>query len=219
MQFFQLRKVSYKTNIYMNIAKKSFIAFIILIQCSLLIGQDKFKVKEVETGTENTVFELVNKKGEVFKTLDTTKYFPLWVSNNSNYGYFAIFKFYDSVGVHAIDADENVLFKVFNISYGITEPDYLIENKIRIVDNQGKIGFANKKGTIIIKPQFEFALSFFKGKAIIGENCNKHYPNKEDNIRFERKCEKYGYINTKGKVIKIGNYTLEEIIKETKWEE
>ena len=41
------------------------------------------------------------------------------------------------------------------------------------VDENNKIGFADHKGKIIIKPQFEIATTFHKGKAIIGKGCEK----------------------------------------------
>ena len=65
-----------------------------------------------------------------------------------------------------------ILFEVYNQGNEIN-PDYLVENKIRIVDENQKIGFANEKGQIIIKPQFEMVTSFHNGKAIIAESCEK----------------------------------------------
>jgi hypothetical protein len=139
--------------------------------CNLLYGQKKFKVVAKETGTWRDIYCLVDEQGKLIRELDTAKYYVCF--NNEQYVYFAIFGIKNSPRWTAIDADENVLFQVYNTSFGEPSPDNLIEDKIRIVDENNKIGFANNKGTIIIKPLFEVATSFHKGKAIIGDKCKK----------------------------------------------
>ena len=136
-------------------------------------GQKKFKVVVKETDSWQEMFSLVDENGKLIRQLDTEKYFVCF--NSDKYGYFAIFGMKAGVGGgsgwSAIDADGNLLFKVYNTSFGEPSPDYLVENKIRIIDNNNLIGYADNKGKIIIKPQYEAATSFHKGKAIIGQTC------------------------------------------------
>ena len=116
----------------------------------------------------------------------------------------------------AIDLKENYLFEVYNTSPGEPSPDELIDGKIRIVDKQGRLGFANAKGEIIIKPQFEFATEFSNGKAIIGQSCKKVLWDKhQDGIdnHYSILCDRYGYINEEGQITELGNFTYEEIAK------
>ncbi len=76
-------------------------------------------------------------------------------------------------------------------------------------------------GKIIIKPQFEIATSFHKGKAIIGENCEKIpwnlHAKENDCHHYSTVCKRTGYINKKGEILEIGNYTFEQIQKKIKW--
>ena len=89
------------------------------------------------------------------------------------------------------------------------------------MNDEGKIGFANKKGKIIISPEFEQVTNFHKGKAIIGKECTKipwlDHPTESDCNHYSVKCEKNGYINRKGKMIELGNFTFEEIANKIGW--
>lgn len=67
----------------------------------------------------------------------------------------------------AIDKNEKELFEVFWYDNG---PDYLVEGLFRIKKNE-KIGYANKEGKIIIKPQFDCAFPFKNGKAKVSNKC------------------------------------------------
>ena len=61
-------------------------------------------------------------------------------------------------GVYAINKKEKVLFQVCNYEFF---PDKVSNGLFRIIEN-GKIGFANMDGQIIIKPQFNFIFPFQK---------------------------------------------------------
>jgi hypothetical protein len=86
---------------------------------------------------------------------------------------------------------------------------------------ENRIGFANEKRQIVIKPQFELVSSFHNGKAIIGTDCKKmlwdEHEKEEDCHHYSIFCKKFGYINEKGEVVKLGNYTFEEIKTEIDW--
>lgn len=192
------------------------ISFIFLAKLS---AQTKFKVEQKETETWRSVYSLIDEKNNLIKVLDSSKYYITF--NFDNYVYFAVFGKKGNPGWTAIDAKENILFQVYNTSIGEPSPDYLIENKIRIIDDENKIGFANEKGQIVIKPQFEIVTSFHNGKAIIGEKCKKvpwkEHAKEEDCQHYSIVCGNFGYINEKGEILKLGNYTFEEIKKEIDW--
>lgn len=199
------------------------LTLLLLLSVGITYGQKKFKVVVKETGGWQEIFSLVDEDGKLIRQLDTAKYFVSF--NPDEYVYFAVFGmragFNESPGWAAIDADEKVLFKVYNTSFGEPSPDHLVEKRIRIVDNDNLIGFADYKGKIIIKPQFEIATPFHKGKAIVGENCQNvpwdSHTEETDCHHFSIVCEKYGYINEKGMIVKIGEYTFAQIEKEIKW--
>lgn len=186
---------------------------------NIVTAQTKFKVVGTEIENWRNIYSLVDEYGKTLKVLDTAKYYISM--NDDTLGYFAIFGKKNSPGWSAIDVNENILFQVFNTSFGEPSPDYLIENKIRIIDNEDKIGFANEKGEIIIEPQFEIATSFYNGKAIIGKKCKKiPWGNHEDENgchHYSIICEYQGYIDEKGTILKLGNYTFDEIKEEIDW--
>ncbi|NJO90703.1 MAG: WG repeat-containing protein [Chloroflexia bacterium] len=84
---------------------------------------------------------------------DTIKTFGVVVDENSRF--------------IAIDKGENVLFEVFRYDNG---PDYFSEGLLRIVKN-GKIGYANEQGKIVIEPQYDCAWPFANGKASVSNSC------------------------------------------------
>jgi len=180
-----------------------------------------FRVEERETGTWKMIFDIVDSKGHKIKTLDTSKYASINL-NNQKLGYFAVFMIADTPGIFAIDIDEKILFEVYNREVGVPYPDELSEDKIRIVDNDDRVGFANEFGQVVIEPQFEVATSFNKAKAIIGRKCRKipwHTDDGEkgDCIHNSIECKEYGYIDKDGAIKKIGQFTFDEIQKEINW--
>lgn len=193
----------------------------ILFSCQAIYAQQQFKVVEKSTEGWKSIYQLVDRKGQIIRTLDTATYYTCFTMDA--YVYFAIFGKKGEKNWVALDARENVLFHVHNTSYGEPSPDYLVENKIRIVDSSGRIGFANNKGQIVIKPQFEAASPFQKGKAIIGQTCEKipwgHQGEDSGCEHYSLVCKKYGYINLKGQVEKIGDYSYEQVKKELKWKD
>ena len=66
-----------------------------------------------------------------------------------------------------IDRNEKELFEVFWFDNG---PDPAAEGVFRIVKD-GKIGYANLKGEIVITPQYACAFPFEKGKAQVAYQC------------------------------------------------
>ena len=191
------------------------ISFVFL---SNLNAQNKFKVEQKETETWRSLYSINDEKENLIKQLDSSKYLVSF--NDNNLRYFAIFLIKGRRGWSAIDSNEKILFEVYNQGNEIN-PDYLVENKIRIVDENQKIGFANEKGQIIIKPQFEIVTSFHNGKAIIGQSCDKipwdAHEKEDDCHHYSIVCKKYGYINELGGIVESGYSTFEEIQNKLNW--
>jgi hypothetical protein len=66
-----------------------------------------------------------------------------------------------------IDRNERELFEVFWYDNG---PDPLAEGLFRIV-KEGKIGYANEQGQVVITPQYACAFPFQNGKAKVAYQC------------------------------------------------
>jgi hypothetical protein len=98
------------------------------------------------------------------------------------------------VGFVGINRDEKVLFNIFPFDNG---PDYFSEGYFRIIKT-GKIGYADKDGSIKIKPQFGCAYPFERGIAKVGLDC-KTIPLGEHSV-WESNA--WFYINKAGKRVK-----------------
>lgn len=198
---------------------KSLLSAIFVLFSCILYAQQKFKVVSTDVGGWREMYSLINEKGDTIRRLDTSKYYMCF--NDESYGYFAVFGMKNFKGWAAVDANENILFTVYNTSFGEPSPDALVENKIRIVDGNNRIGFANHKGQVIIKPQFEIATTFHKGKAIIGQACEKvswdKHAKESDCHHYSIVCQKQGYINEQGTILKMGLFSFEQIMREIEW--
>lgn len=197
--------------------KTTFTLFIFLFTSIEVLSQchlEKFTLVRSDTiASEN--YCLVNESGEI-KKLNPKKYL-VSLTNHEN-AYFAVFSIKGQKGWTAIDYNKNILFEVYNTVPNEPWPDFLIENKIRIVGENEKIGFANECGEVIIPPQFESVTHFHNNKAIIAEEDKKNRSqNRQIDYRDSIIKYKYGYIDEKGTIIKLGNYTFEEIQKEINW--
>jgi len=157
-------------------------------------------------------YSILDFKNDTILKLDSANYFVCFDDTVEN---FLIVAPKTRKGWWAIDFDENFLFQVYNTVDGEPSPDQITYGRIRIVDDKGKIGFADDKGKIIIKPQFEHVTAFYKDYVIIGQECKK-IP--WDTIHAESDCHHYsidclknGYIDRDGKIIELGNLTIEEL--------
>lgn len=72
-------------------------------------------------------------------------------------------------GMIGIDRNENILFDVFIYDNG---PDYTKEGLFRVTRN-GKIGYANEYGEVVIPCQFDCAVYFENGKAKVSKKCER----------------------------------------------
>lgn len=75
----------------------------------------------------------------------------------------------DEDGWAYINTSGEILFRPFVYDNG---PDYFSEGLARFVEN-GKIGFHNQGGEVIIEPAFDFAMPFSEGRAAVCKGCKK----------------------------------------------
>lgn len=181
--------------------------FCCLIKVSL--AQKKFKV--VYQNEDYETFYLANENDSVIKKLDSNY---LIAFDSDSFAYFHIFAIQGEKGWCAIDINETILFKVYNVEIGTPSPDDLTNGFIRI-EKDNLIGFANEIGEIIIEPQFEIATSFENDYVIIGKYCKRkawdENHNETDCNHYSIVCEQHGYIDSKGNIVEFGEFTFEEI--------
>lgn len=96
------------------------------------------------------------------------------------------------LGLIGIDQKGNMLFQAYIYDNG---PDWLEEGLFRIIRN-GKIGFADSTGRIIIKPQFECASQFSNGKAKVAYTCKLSGDVNEEHRSME--SDSWFFIDTQG---------------------
>jgi hypothetical protein len=106
---------------------------------------------------------------------------------------FAIVSTYHD-GIIGIDRNEKILFNVYVFDNG---PDYPSNGLFRIIKN-GKIGYADERGNVVIEPQFDCAYPFRKGKAKVGKGCGKQ----TDGEHSWWTGGNWFTINKKGRIIK-----------------
>jgi hypothetical protein len=70
-------------------------------------------------------------------------------------------------------------------------PDYFVEGLARIVAN-GNVGFIDRSGKIVVRPQYPFASSFCNGMAVVCSRCWRG--------RSGYTGGKWGYLDTTGAV-------------------
>jgi hypothetical protein len=97
-------------------------------------------------------------------------------------------------GIVGINRKEEILFNVFVFDNG---PDPLSNGLFRIVKN-GKIGYADNKGKIIIAPEYDCAEPFSNGVARVGNGCKT----KTDGEHSMWAGGKWFTINKQGKMVK-----------------
>src|SRR5688572_27508625 len=75
---------------------------------------------------------------------------------------------YDTAaGFIGIDMSGKTLFEIYQFDNG---PDYVEDGLFRIIKD-GKIGYANELGDVVIEPQFSCAHPFENGQAKVALNC------------------------------------------------
>ena len=121
------------------------------------------KSKFYEIGDD---FAFVNRKGDTIISSEKIHY--TFKDTITTFGIVIEKKTFDLIG---INRKGERIFEVYMYDNG---PDYLSEGLFRIKKN-GKIGFANENGEIIIEPQFECASHFYNGIASVTYDCYLYY--------------------------------------------
>lgn len=99
--------------------------------------------------------------------------------------------------VVAIDRNENILFDAYMFDNG---PDWLEDGLFRIIRN-GKIGYADKNGVIVIEPKFECAEQFENGIARVALDC-RLVKDEYDSEHSRMESDSWFYIDKKGNKVK-----------------
>lgn len=117
---------------------------------------------------------------------DTMQYYANVIlhPNDSTYG--------RTVG---IDRYGNILFDLVMFDNG---PDYFREGLTRVKQN-GKMGFANNKGEIVIPCQYDYARGFHNGKAEVTYEASKYF-DLDEHMQVE--SDAWFTINKKGEPVK-----------------
>jgi WG containing repeat len=75
-------------------------------------------------------------------------------------------------------------------------PDYFVEGRARIV-RDGKVGFIDKSGAIVVEPRFDFAGAFCQGRAPVCVGCRRVVDGEHDYYEGGR----WGQIDLGGRLL------------------
>lgn len=164
---------------------KSLFTILLFISCSAQKADKDILIKvssanEEQSGYVNLSGDTVVAFGQYYYLFtDTVRHFAIVASKE---------------GLIGINKKDEKLFNVYMFDNG---PDYYSEGLFRIIVN-GKMGFANEKGKIVIEPKYSFAAPFYGGKAKV---TFKHRLIGDDEHK-EVKSDEWFYINKKAETIK-----------------
>ena len=203
------------TNIKIYMPKKAISFIIFSFIFFYAIGQTKTSNLICYEQKHNKIkYSFKNQKGGTVLGLDSSVFERCFTDTLQ---YFAIVKYKNKKGFSAIDKNKKVLFSVFDNSGQGTYPDIVNEGMIRIVNDIGKIGFANFKGEIIIPPTFDYAEKFYKNSSIVGNECKNKIVGEYETVEgkfgsmYEFTCVKAGYIDNFGKRYLWGEYSVHDL--------
>ena len=130
--------------------------------CNWKKGNYLIKFHEGEFDEIGVPSGYLNSKGDTI--IPIGKYYYCYTDTIRNFG-MVIEK--GTGKILGIDQNATNLFEVFRYDNG---PDYVESGFFRIIKN-GKIGYANPNGKIIIEPNFDCAYPFEGDFAIVSDNC------------------------------------------------
>ena len=160
----------------------------IAFSTNILIGQVNKNTLHLVHDTTKDEYGYLNQKGDTIIPLGkysfcfTTKFDKFAIVRSQGKGFIGI------------DRNERILFNIFVFDNG---PDYLSNGLFRIVKN-GKIGYADRTGHVVISPQFDCAYPFKYGRAKVGYGCKT----KTDGEHSWWTGGQWRTINKKGNIIK-----------------
>jgi hypothetical protein len=148
-----------------------------------------FRISKNEFYEMGDDFAFVNRKGDTI--ISSENIYFTFKDTITTFGIVLEKETYDLIGINRKGE------RIFDIYIYDNGPDYISEGLFRIKKN-GKIGFANEKGEIIIKPQFECASNFENGIASVTYDCYLYY-DLDEHLRSE--SESWFEIDKTGKRI------------------
>lgn len=158
----------------------------------VILSNDTLYSIENEASEYGTSYGYVNKKGDTIIPEGT---FEHCFSNIfTNFAYVADKRFKDQ-GMVAVNRKKEVIFEAYIFDNG---PDYVNEGLFRIVRN-GKIGFADESGRVIIEALYSCAYPFENGKAKVALNCETI---QDDLEHSSWESNEWFYIDRNGKKVK-----------------
>ncbi|WP_152286642.1 WG repeat-containing protein [Flavicella marina] len=149
-----------------------------------------FRISKSEFYEMGDDFAFINRKGDTIISSD-----DIYYSFQDTIITFGIVIKKEPQSLIGINRKGETLFEVYPYDNG---PDEFHDGLLRIMKN-GKIGFANEKGEIIIKPQFECASIFENAIATVSNDCYLYY-DQDGHLRSE--SESWFKIDKTGKRIK-----------------
>lgn len=162
-----------------------FLVALLIASCSSNKNEYLVKIYDREFDQFGIPSGYINSKGDTVVPIG--KYFYCFTDTIRNFG-MVVQK--ESGRIIAINRSANELFEAFKYDNG---PDYIQEGLFRIIKN-GKIGYANEKGEILIEPEFDCAFPFKNGIAKVSNDCSTKKVG--EHLTWESK--NWFYINKKG---------------------
>lgn len=164
-----------------------FVTFLI-ISCSSNKNEYLIKIYEGKLDEAGVPSGYVNEKGDTI--VPVGKFYYCYTDTIRNFGFVME---NENGRIFAIDKNAAELFEVFKFDNG---PDYIQDGLFRIIKN-GKIGYANENGEIVIEPKFDCAYPFKNGIAKVSNKCTT----KKSGEHSVWESNDWFYINKKGEQV------------------
>lgn len=152
-------------------------------------AKDVFLVLKVDTAAKYEQYAYVNQDGQTI--VPYNRYLQCYTDTIRTIG----FVFKPNVGCVAINNKGKELFNVFMVDNG---NDYPKDGLFRILDKSGtKMGVANMKGQVIVKPKYDAIFPYHEGLAAVSVGCKTVRP--QDDPEHEYVVGgKWGFIDKRG---------------------
>lgn len=172
---------------------------ILVLSCSLELScsstkdvKDMYLVLMADTTAKYEQYAYVNQDGQT--VVPYNRYLLCYTDTIRTVG----FVFKPNVGCVAINNKGKELFNVFMANNG---NDYPKDGLFRILDKSGtKMGIANIKGQVIVKPKYDAIFPYYEGLAAVAVGCKTVRP--QDDPEHEYVVGgKWGFIDKQGKEV------------------
>lgn len=161
-------------------------------QSDTIVAEGLIAITDEEFLQYGSRITYLNKKGDTIIPFDKYAY----LGTDTMIHFANVMEFGSSGRWIAIDRNQNVLYDIVPFDNG---PDYFKEGLVRVKRN-GKMGFANRYGQIVIPCKYDFVWWFEDGKAKVTYNAREIKDQYGDYTRIE--SDEWFYIDKNGKKIK-----------------